>query len=154
VTCPRCGLALPAHARFCARCGTALRPGEPVPARRRAAPPPAAPAWLLALLWVGAAGLVVLAAVELIVALDVVPAEALGAGTDVSSVRGAAAVIAACAASLAVAHVAAAVGLMGGRTWARTFATMVCVVWALTCVGLPVGLLGITALWRPRRAAL
>ena len=141
MTCPRCGLALPARARFCARCGARLRDRGPVPV------------WLLTLLWLGAGGLVWVTAVYLAVALDVVPADALGAGTDVSSVRGAAALIAVCAASLSLAHLAAVLGLMAGRPWARTFATMVCVVWALTCVGLPVGLLGINALWRARRGS-
>jgi zinc-ribbon domain len=150
VTCPRCGLALPARARFCARCGTQLA----LDARPRAAAA-VAPVWLLALLWIGAAALVWVTAVYLAIALALVPAEALGASAaDLRGARGPAAVISLCAASLAVAHVVAALGLMGGRPWARPFATMVCVVWALTCVGLPVGLLGINALWRPRRAAL
>lgn len=154
MTCPKCGLALPAHARFCARCGAPLGAGEQAsPARRRPAAG-AAPVWLVALLWVGAGGLLWITAVYLALALDLVPGAALGPGADVQSVRGAAALISACTASLGLAHLAAALGLMGGRAWARTFATMVCVVWALTCVGLPVGLLGISALWRPPRAAL
>ncbi|HSR23051.1 MAG TPA: hypothetical protein VLW53_05845, partial [Candidatus Eisenbacteria bacterium] len=133
------------QARFCARCGARVAPAAP------AGRPPAAPVWLLALLWLGAAGLLWVAALYVAVALGAVPSRALGTGADTASVQGGAAVVAACAASLCLAHLAAALGLMGDRAWARAFATMVCVVWALTCVGLPVGLLGINALWRPRR---
>lgn len=110
-----------------------------------------APVWLLVLLWVGAAGLLWVAAVYTAVALQVVPTDVVVPGQDPASLRSAAGLVAACAASLSLAHVAAVLGLMGGRPWARTFATMVCVVWALTCVGLPVGLLGISALWRARQ---
>ena len=146
VTCPRCGLALPPVARFCARCG----------ARLTAAPAAAAmgaPVWLLALLWVGAAGLLVAAAFYLALAAGLIQPGPIDPTVDPAQVRPSAAIFAACAASLAAGHVVAAVGLMGRRPWARTFATLVCVVWALTCVGLPVGLLGIAALWRPRRPA-
>jgi zinc-ribbon domain len=153
VICPNCGLALPPVARFCARCGARLTTAAPAAPTAPAAPAPrpaAAPVWLLSLLWLGAAGLLWVAAVYLAIALGFVPPAALS-GTDISSVQGPAALVAACAASLCLAHLTAVLGLMGGRTWARTFATLVCVVWALTCVLLPVGLLGISALWRPRR---
>ena len=146
MTCPRCGLALPPVARFCARCGA------PLAAAGAVVRPAGAPVWLLVLLWLGAAGLLWVAAVYVVIAAGLVPREAMAAaGGDAASVQGAAALVAACAASLCLAHLAAALGLMSGRAWARTLATMVCVVWALTCVGLPVGLLGINALWRPRR---
>jgi zinc-ribbon domain len=147
VTCPSCGLALPPVARFCARCGTRLAPG--------AAPAPAgmAPVWLLALLWVGAAGLLAVAASYAALALGVIRPGQIDPSVDPAQVRPTSAVVAVCAASLSIAHGVAALGLMGRRAWARTFATLVCVVWALTCVGLPLGLLGIAALWRPRRAA-
>ncbi|HXM58047.1 MAG TPA: zinc ribbon domain-containing protein [Candidatus Dormibacteraeota bacterium] len=151
MTCPDCGLALPQRARFCVRCGARLAPAAPRPEVAESA---RAPVWLLTLLWLGAAGLLTVAATYLAIALDVVPPDALGAGADVRSVRGAAGLVAACAASLSAGHLAAALGLMGSRSWGRTLTTMVCVVWALTCVGLPLGLLGISAMWRPRRAPL
>jgi hypothetical protein len=158
VTCPSCGLALPQRARFCARCGASLAIGHaataattPTAATAAAA---GAPVWLLVLLWLGAAGLLWVAIVYLAIAVDVVPAGALGGGADIRSARGPAGLVAACAASLSAGHLAAALGLMRSRPWGRTLTTMVCVVWALTCVGLPVGLLGISAMWRPRRAPL
>jgi hypothetical protein len=119
-----------------------------------AASVPAAPAWLLVLLGLGAGATLWVTAIYLAVAAGVVPRDMLGPGVDPASVQGAAALVAACAGSLCLAHLAALVGLMRGRPWARTFATMVCVVWSLSCIGLPVGLLGISALWRPRPEAV
>ena len=148
VTCPSCGLALPPVARFCARCGTRLA-AEAVPV----APAAMAPVWLLALLWVGSAGLLSAAAFYGALAVGLIQPTQIDPTVDPAQVRPTSAVIALCAGSLCAAHGAAAVGLMGRRPWARTFATLVCVVWALTCIGLPVGLLGISALWRPRRPA-
>ncbi|HYW23346.1 MAG TPA: zinc ribbon domain-containing protein [Terriglobales bacterium] len=148
MTCPRCGLALPAIARFCARCGFSLPPGAAAVASADMAP-----VWLLALLWVGSAGLLLVAALYGTLATGLVQPGQIDPSVDPAQVRPTAAVVAACAASLCAAHAVAAIGLMGRRVWARTFATLVCVVWALTCVGLPLGLLGINALWRPRRGA-
>jgi hypothetical protein len=102
---------------------------------------------------VGAGALLSLAGLYGALAAGLVSAAGLGGGTDASSLRGTATLIALCAASLGIAHGVAALGLMGSRPWARTFATMVCVVWALTCVGLPIGLLAINALWRPGTGA-
>jgi hypothetical protein len=151
-------LALPPEARFCARCGAGLAPAGGVaqaasaaPAARR--PGGAAPVWLQALLWIGAAGTFWVAILYGLFATGLVTPQSVGAGSgqDAASLRAAATLITALAASLSVAHVVAAIGLLLARPWARTFTTLVCVVWALTCVGLPVGLLGINALWRARR---
>jgi hypothetical protein len=102
------------------------------------------------LLWIGAAGLLGVAALYAILALDVVPPDSVDPGVDPGAVRSLAALVAAAAASLAAGHAAAAFGLTTSRPWGRVIATMVCVVWALTCVGLPVGLLGVSAMWRSR----
>jgi hypothetical protein len=133
---------LPPVARFCARCGSPLGGG---------APGLGEPVWVVVLLWLGAAGLVVVAMIYGSVASGLVAVAAVTPGNDPATVRTTAAVFAVGAASLAVAHVAAAVGLMGRRTWARPLATLVCVSWGLTCVGLPVGLLAINAIWRARQ---
>ena len=105
------------------------------------------------LLWLGAGALFWIAVTYLALAAGWIPPASIGAGVDVGALRGAASVFAVCAGSLAVAHAVAAIGLARNRPWSRTFATLVCVVWALTCVGFPVGLLGINALWRSRAAA-
>ena len=110
-----------------------------------------APVWLLAVLWLGAGLLFAVAALYTALALGAAPREAMPAGTDPATLRAGAALVAALAASLATAHAAAALGLMNGRPWARPFTTMVCVVWGLTCVGLPLSVLAINALWRGRR---
>jgi hypothetical protein len=107
--------------------------------------------WLLVLLWLGAAVLLWIATLYAVIAVGVISPGTLGPSVDPAQVRPLSAVLAAGAGSLGAAHAVAALGLMGDRVWARTFATLVCVVWALSCVGLPVGMLGIAALWRPRR---
>lgn len=141
-------MALPAHARFCARCGTRLRADAPAP------PPPrraGAPVWVLALLWLAAACLLWVAVSYAVLAAGLAPPGTVSAA-DLATLRGSSTLIAACALSLSAAHLVAALGLMGSRPWARTLATLVCVLWALTCIGLPVGLLAINSLWRARRA--
>jgi len=106
VTCPSCGLVLPPVARFCARCGTRLVP-------EAAAPPDAmAPVWLLALLWVGSAGLLSVAVFYGAIATGLVQPSQIDPTVDTSQVQPTAALIAVCAGSLSAAHGAAAIGLM------------------------------------------
>lgn len=150
MTCPSCGLTLPPHARFCARCGTRLRDDAPPALSSRAA---AAPVWLQVLLWLGAGALFWIAGGYVALAAGWISPASIGTGVDVGALRGTASLIAVCAGSLAAAHAVAAIGLARNRPWSRTFTTLVCVVWGLTCVGLPVGWLGISALWRSQAAA-
>lgn len=112
-----------------------------------------APVWLQVLLWLGAGGLASIAATYLALAVGLIPIDALGSGADVTALRGSASVIAAVAGALAIAHAVAAFGLATRRRWARMFTTVVCGLWLLTCIGLPVGLLAIGALWRSRSVA-
>lgn len=161
MACPSCGLVLPERARFCARCGTALgRGGAPAtavagqvvgPPVAPVARPDSAPVWVLVLLWLGAGGLLWVAASYAALALGVVPTSAIGAQGDDQAIRGASTLLAAIGASLCIGHAAAAIGLMTGRSWGRPFATLVCAVWALTCVGLPVALFAISSMWRGAR---
>ena len=137
-TCQRCGLAgLPSHARFCARCGAAL------------ATAPVAPVWVLVLFWLGAAGALGFGLIYVLVA---VAPELVGLGADAARTRPGQVLLAVCFLSLSAAQVAAVVGLMSGRPWSRPLATLVCVAWSLTCIGLPLGLLAINAIWRPANA--
>ena len=106
--------------------------------------------WLQVLLWLGAGALFWIAVSYLAFAAGLISPAAVGARGDVRALRVTASVIAVCAGSLAVAHAVAGFGLAVSRPWARTFATLVCVVWALTCVGMPIGLLAISAMWRSR----
>jgi hypothetical protein len=43
---------------------------------------------------------------------------------------------------------AAIVGLVRGGDWGRVVATIVCVAWSITCVGLPVAVLVLNSIWR------
>jgi len=143
--CPACGLPLPAYARFCARCGT------PQPHPTGQAPRPGRqryPVWLIALLAAGA-GLALLVA-SLYASIAAAPGLASGVpgGFDEGQVRLSALAIAALAAGFFALQAVAVVGLARGRVWARVPATLACVAWALTCLGAPLALLGLNALWR------
>ena len=140
--CPACGLELPSYARFCARCGTP----QPHPAGRAPAPAPIYPAWLPVVFWVGTVLALVVAVVY--TSLAVSPSIAQTQGLDPTQVRTSALVFAVLAAALFAVQVVAAVGLTRGRAWARTPATIACIGWALTCVGLPVAAVVLMALWR------
>jgi hypothetical protein len=107
-----------------------------------------APLWVLLVFWIGAV-LVLLGAVVYGIAAAF-PDIGGSSGAD-SRVRTFAAVVAACLAVLFAGQVLAAVGLTVGWPWARPLATVVCVIWALTCVGLPVALLALNSFWRSRR---
>src|SRR5262249_31805460 len=111
VTCPDCGMVLPAHARFCARCGARVQAHTPP------GPAGAAPIWVQVLLWLGAGGLFWIAVTYAAFAAGLIPQTGLGGAADTGSLRGTAAVIAAGAVSLAAAHAVAALGLIANRPW-------------------------------------
>ena len=101
---------------------------------------------MLVLFWLGtAAALAVTLAYALALAIPNLPAE----GVDPGQLRAIAGVVAAVAGSLFVAQLITSVGLTLGRPWARSMATLICVAWALTCVGLPLSVLALNAIWRP-----
>lgn len=143
VVCPRCGMPLPPHARFCAHCGSPQLGAVPAPTESQR---PAG--WVLVLFWTGAAGLLLVGVVYgvLAAAPDVAGQEA-----DAARVRIAALVIALTAGALFVAQLVAAIGLTGGWPWARVVATLVSVAWCLSCLGIPVAVLALNAIWRPRQ---
>jgi hypothetical protein len=143
--CPACGLALPAYARFCARCGTPQPHPVGQPPRRAAH---GYPTWLTALL-AGGAGLALLVA-AIYAGIAAAPGLPPGApaGLDETQLRLTSLVIAVVALAFFALQLVAVVGLARGRQWAQMPATLACVVWALTCIGLPLALLGLNALWR------
>ena len=69
-------------------------------------------------------------------------------GFDETQLRLTSLVIAVVALAFFALQLVAVVGLARGRSWAQMPATLACVVWALTCIGLPLALLGLNALWR------
>jgi hypothetical protein len=136
IACRRCGLQLPDHARFCAHCGARL-----AAAGRRV------DAWVLVVFGVGttlsAAGAVVYAAV----AIDP------GAGAtnlDPNTIRAGSVVLASALGIYCIVQAAAITGLVRGKEWGRIVATVACVLWSLTCVGIPVAVLVLNSLWRQR----
>jgi hypothetical protein len=140
ITCRVCGTQLPPHARFCARCGTA----QPVVARGVAA-------WVLVVFGLGVAVSALGSIVYAVVAID--PSSAAGTNIDHGLLRAAAVSLAVALAALCGLQVAAVAGLIGDREWGRVTATVACVAWALTCVGLPVSILVLNSIGRRRPPA-
>jgi hypothetical protein len=138
-SCPRCGQDLPAEARFCARCGA------PQPSPALSVRP-----WVLGTFCVG---VVVTAVGALLYAVLVVdPSPVPNSTMDAGSVRVAAAAIALALVALCGLQVAALIGLILDREWGRVAATIACVVWSLTCVGLPLSVLLLNSIWRRKPA--
>jgi hypothetical protein len=102
----------------------------------------------LVLFWVGAALILGVALVYAVAAAFPDLAAQPGQG---SRVQVAATVVALGAGSLFVGQLLAVIGLTVGWAWGRPLATLVCVAWALTCVGLPVALLVLNSIWRGGR---
>ena len=142
ITCPQCGLELPNYARFCARCGTKL------PVARTSG---GAQVWILVLFGFGAA---LGALVALVYSVIAVTPDLPASGLDPGRVRGTAIILALMGAAVCVLQLAAMVGLALGRDWGRVLATIACVAWSLTCIGLPVSLAVISTLWTRRNAPM
>jgi hypothetical protein len=136
VTCRVCGLELPSHARFCARCGT-----RQTTAKREV------DAWVFVVFGLGVALAAIVSVLYAVVAID--PA---GASTtmDPAVIRTGSVVLAASTGILCGLQIAAIVGLVRGGEWGRVLATIACVAWSITCVGLPVAVLVLNSIWRRR----
>jgi len=141
--CPACGLGLPNHARFCARCGARLP-----------SPGPAVETWVWVVLGVGVVVTASMAVLYAGVAMDPTVASS---GLDASTVRTGSILIGAALGILCLLQIAGITGLARGRDWGRVAATVACVMWGATCVGLPLAVLVLNSLWRrkprPARAA-
>jgi hypothetical protein len=142
ITCPQCGLQLPSYARFCARCGTRL------PATRAFG---GSQIWILVLFGFGAA---IGALVALIYAVIAVTPDLPASGLDPTRVRATAIALTLVGVAVCVLQLATIVGLALGREWGRTLATVACVAWGLTCIGLPVSVAVLSTLWARKKAPL
>ncbi|HUZ87154.1 MAG TPA: zinc ribbon domain-containing protein [Candidatus Baltobacterales bacterium] len=132
--CPACGLELPSHARFCARCGARLP-----------SPGPTVETWVLVVFGVG---VVVTAAIAVLYAGVATDPTVASTGLDASTVRTGSILIGAALGILCLLQSAAIAGLVRGRDWGRIVATVACVMWSATCIGLPVAVLILNSLWR------
>jgi hypothetical protein len=134
MTCRVCGLELPRYARFCARCGT-----RQAPARREVE------AWVFVVFGLGVALSAIVGVLYAVVAID--PA---GASTTMNPgvVRTGSVVLATSLGVLCGLQCAAIVGLVRGAQWGRVLATIACMAWSVSCVGLPVAVLILNSLWR------
>jgi hypothetical protein len=106
--------------------------------------------WVLVLFWMGTvASLAIALAYALALLIPDLPTQ----GVDPGQLRAVAGIVAVVAGTLFVAQLITSVGLTLGRSWARAMATLICVAWALTCLGLPLSVLALNAIWRPLKPA-
>lgn len=138
--CYACGLELPAHARFCARCGVRQPGSSQSPPRARAE------VWVLVVFGVGVA--VSGAGAFLYAALAIAPISPPNSTMDPGLLRTGSVILAATLGIVCIAQVIAVAGLARGREWGRIAATVACVAWCLTCVGLPLSILILNSIWR------
>jgi hypothetical protein len=105
-------------------------------------------AWVFVVFGLGVALSAIVSALYAVIAID-----PTGASTslDPGAVRAGSAALAGIFCVLFVLQCAAIVGLVRGGEWGRVLATIACVAWSLTCVGLPVAVLVLNSLWRRRR---
>ena len=103
---------------------------------------------MLVLFWIGAAAVL---GVTVVYGVGAAFPDLAAQPGQSGNVRVAATVVALCSASLFAGQLLAVIGLTVGWPWARPLATLVCVAWALTCVGLPVALLALNSIWRGGR---
>lgn len=139
MTCPVCGLELPGHARFCARCGT-----------RQAAARREVDAWVFVVFGLGVAVSAIVSVLYAVVAID--PAGA-PSNMDPAVLRTGSVVLATGLGILCGLQITAIVGLVRGADWGRVLATISCVAWSITCVGLPVAVLVLNSIWRRKPPA-
>jgi len=93
-------------------------------------------------------GIVATAALAVLYAGVATDPTAASSGLSAASVRSGSIIIAAVLGILCVLQSAAMAGLIRGRDWGRVVATVACVMWSATCIGLPVAVLVLNSLWR------
>jgi energy-coupling factor transporter transmembrane protein EcfT len=124
----------------------------PAAAAQLAGPPPGRTrqrpsVWLLLLFWIGCVVPLVIAIIYAVITAD--PAVDGGAsGLSPADVQRSALVLAVSASVILILQLTAAAALTAGQPWGRVVGTVVCALWMLTCLGIPVAILGLTGLWR------
>lgn len=93
-------------------------------------------------------GIVITAAMAVLYAGVAMDPTAASSGLDATTVRNGSILLAAALGILCVLQSAAIAGLVRGRDWGRIVATVACVIWSATCIGLPVAVLVLNSLWR------
>ena len=134
MTCPACGMILPANARFCARCGVA----QPQVTRPVAV-------WVIVVFGVGVVVTALVATTYSAIALF---PSAAGSNLDPVTLRTGSTILGVGVGMLCILQSVAIAGLVRSREWGRVAATAACVLWSITCVGLPVAIFVLNALWR------
>lgn len=175
IRCPSCGQELPDRAKYCARCGGAVRVAPAWSPTPTVPPPPSAPpglrtifgpgpgpaprgasmrrkrpvpSWLLVLFYAGAAVPLFLGLIYTLAAADPHLANRPGSGFTDASVRSSATMFAVTLLIVFAAQIVGALGLTFNQGWGRVVATFVCLAWMLTLLGIPVAILALTAIWR------
>lgn len=93
-------------------------------------------------------GIVITAAVAVLYAGVAMDPTLTSSRLDATTVRTGSILLAAALGILCVLQSAAIAGLVRGRAWGRIVATVACVMWSATCIGLPVAILVLNSLWR------
>ena len=101
--------------------------------------------------WIGSVVPLLIAIIYAVIAVDPT-ADGGASGLSTGDVQRSAVFLAACATILLVLQLAAAAALTAGQPWGRMLASVVCALWMLTCVGIPVAILALSALWRKAAA--
>lgn len=97
-------------------------------------------------------GIAVSAAVGVLYAAFAVDPVRTTSNLDPATLRTGSAILAAAMGVLCILEAAAIAGLVRGRNWGRIAATIVCVAWSITCVGIPISILVLNSIWRNRGA--
>ena len=98
-------------------------------------------------------GVVITAAMAVLYAGVATDPKVASSGLDPSTVRTGSVLIGAVLAILCILQSTAIAGLVRGRDWGRIVATVACVMWSATCIGLPVAVLVLNSLWRRKPPA-
>jgi hypothetical protein len=93
-------------------------------------------------------GVAVSAVVSVLYAVIAFNPAGASSNLDPAVVRTGSEALAGIAAIVCLVQGAAIVGLVRGREWGRIMATIACVAWSLTCIGLPVAALVLNSIWR------